>query len=391
MWKILKEKIKRFIYNLPMKRFLKNIILLESNPDYSDNTYYVFKELLNQKINENCKLVWFVKDEKMFEDIKIKNVEFIGNQTSFFKSFKLKYYHLFAKCIVDCNKYIKKMNKEQYRIYLTHGSPAKMAPNYWFKSGKIDSFVVTSEFWKNVTRNIYGDSDLIENYLISGLPRNDNFLKNEKLKVFFEEIEREKTILWLPTYRQHKDVSDKDFQVDANFEFGIPCFANTEEARKVDEVLKEKNVLLILKPHPAQDLSKIKDLGCTNIKIINDSYFEEHSNLYEYLPLVDALITDYSSVYFDFLLADKPIGLAIPDLETYTKTFEMPYDYNQTVIGEKILTNEDLIKFIFNVANNDDIMKQERNKVKIIYHKNVDDKAAYRVVELLKEKIGSDK
>ena len=388
---MLKKNIKNLIYNFPLKSFLKNIILFESNPDYSDNTYYVFKELLNQNINEKCKLVWLVKDEKEFEDIKIKNVEFIGDRPSFGKKFKLKYYHLFAKCIVDCNKYVKKMNKNQYRIHLTHGSPVKLVTDYWLQSGEIDAFVVMSEFWRNITQNIYENSGLVKEYLISGLPRNDNFLNLKNNKVFFEEIKREKTILWLPTYRQHKNVADEKFQVGVNFPFGIPCFESIEDAKKVDKILIAKNTLLIIKPHPAQDLSKIKDMNCSNIKIIYDSYFENHSNLYEYLPTVDAMITDYSSVYFDFMLADKPIGLAVPDLETYTKTFVMPYDYNKTVVGEKILTNDDLITFISNVAEDKDVMKTKRNEVKKIYHQNFDGKASYRVVELLKKQMGSDK
>lgn len=386
----MKEKMKKILYEFPMKKLFKNIILFESNPDYSDNTYYVFKELLNQNLNQNYKLIWFVRNEKEFKDIKIKNVKFVEFNTNVFCRLKLLYYRVFAKCIVDCNRYIKKMNKHQYRIHLTHGSPVKVIPEYWLKSGEIDTFIVMSEFWRKITQNIYDESGLIKEYLISGLPRNDNFIKAQNKK-FLEEIERNKTILWLPTYRQHKSTFDKNFQANTKFEFGIPCFESIEDAAKVDGILKEKNILLIIKPHPVQDLSKIKEMGCTNIKIITDSYFENHSNLYEYLPNVDAMITDYSSIYFDFLLADKPIGLAIPDLKEYKKTFTLPYDYDDTVIGEKILTNADLINFISNVADNKDIMKQKRNEVKMIYHKNIDDKASYRVVELLKEKIGSDK
>ncbi|MBQ6860659.1 MAG: CDP-glycerol glycerophosphotransferase family protein [Clostridia bacterium] len=387
----MKEKIRKIIYKLPFKIFLKNIILLESGPDYSDSTYYVFKEMIKQGINKKYKLVWIVDDTSKFEDIKIENVIFLGKITDFKTRMKSLYYRTFAKYIIDSNKYVHKTNKNQYRIHLTHGSPVKKISEYWLQAGEIDSFIVMSDFWENISHNIFSGSGLVKKYSILGLPRNDVFFEIANKKSFFRELKRKKTILWLPTYRQHKNVDSKNLKIDSKFEMGIPCFNNIEEINDVNEFLKLKNTILIIKPHPAQDLSKIKELDCSNIKIIYDSYFENHSNLYEYLPSVDALITDYSSVYFDYLLANKPIGLAVPDLEEYTKTFEMPYNYNKTVIGEKILNYEDLIKFIDNVANGNDIMKEKRNEIKKIYHKHIDGNASKRVVEHLKKQMGCDK
>ena len=129
-------------------------------------------------------------------------------------------------------------------------------------------------------------------------------------------------------------------------------------------------------------------MNYSNIKLIYDYYFENNTNLYNYLPLVDALITDYSSVYFDFLLADKPIGLAIPDLELYKEIVNQPYNYEETVIGEKILNYNELVNFITNVIEEKDIMKEERNKAKLVYHKFIDGNSSSRVIEILKKQVG---
>ena len=56
----IKEKIDKLNYRL----LLRNYILLESNPDFSDNTKAVFDELIKLKINEKFKLIWLVDNDK---------------------------------------------------------------------------------------------------------------------------------------------------------------------------------------------------------------------------------------------------------------------------------------------------------------------------------------
>ena len=117
----------------------------------------------------------------------------------------------------------------------------------------------------------------------------------------------------------------------------------------MNDVLKKHNILLVLKPHPAQDLSVIKTENLSNFVIFtNEDLNKNNISLYEFLGQTDALITDYSSVYYDYLLTDKPIAITTDDLEEYKKVFEFVYDNIYDVIkGEYINNFEENINELF--------------------------------------------
>ena len=197
---IIKRILSKIYYYLPIGFLLKPIILFESNPDFCDNPRGVFNRLLELGYNEKYKLVWFVLDKKKFDDIKIKNVEFVN----FSDKKKINYYRLFAKYIIDCNRYIYKRNKYQLRIYLTHGTPLKNVPEYCLQCGDLDYIVQISDFFTDITKNMYNVD--YKNVITTGFPRNDLLLRKNNY-VYFPELKRNKTICWFPTYRNHKNHS----------------------------------------------------------------------------------------------------------------------------------------------------------------------------------------
>ena len=96
------------------------------------------------------------------------------------------------------------------------------------------------------------------------------------------------------------------------------------------------------------------------------------------------MLTDYSSVYYDFLLADKPIGLCWDDFDEYSKREGFRVDPNFIMSGgEKIYNEEDLKCFIIRIANNDDILAKERNKVCSLVHKYKDGNSSVRTVDYI--------
>lgn len=380
----MKNKLKDFIYNLNYKFLLKNEILLESVPDYCDNPKGVFDEMIKQKINDKYKIIWFVEDQNKFKNIKIKNVKFI-TRNSYFK-LRFLYHNLFAKYIVDCNKCIRKRNKYQLRIYLSHGTPIKIAKEYCKAIGKVDYIIQVSDFFSEINTNLFGlDS---EHVITTGLPRND-LLMDKKIIIndYFPDIKRNKTILWFPTYRNHKNKSSENKK--SYFPFGLPTINTKRELVELNNYLKEKAILLLINFHPAEDTSKILEIELSNIKIIDNQIFEkDHSSLYHLLKTVNAYITDYSSTYYDSLLLNIPIGLAIPDIKTYKKNNGFIFDkYEDGIIGEYIYNFSDLKHFINNVSDGKDVCKLKRNKAKKIYNKYLDNNSANRVLEILKEKM----
>ena len=233
---MLKKVLNKIYYYLPIGFLLKPIILLESNPDFCDNSRGIYDRLIELGYNEKNKIVWFVQDKKVFADINIKNVEFV----SYSETKKIKYYQYLAKYIVDCNRFIFKRNKHQLRIHLTHGTPIKFAGGYCAQCGKTDYVTQVGDYFTEITKALFNVSD--KEVISVGFPRNDIILKKNDC-IFFPEIKRKKTICWFPTYRNHKGHSTGV----SVFPYGIPSVNNEKELKKLNDYLKKENVLLVIK------------------------------------------------------------------------------------------------------------------------------------------------
>lgn len=377
-----KTAFKKLLLSLP---FLldKHVILLESSPDFSDNTKYVFDELIKQKLNEKYKIYWIVQNKNSFKSIHIKNVYFCNRA-----SFEYKKIHLTAKYIIDSNMFISKIWKNQFRIHLGHGYPIKMTYEYCSGIGKINYLTTISPFFNKYFRDLFN----INNSQIKtlGSPRNDGFFNDIHYHIF-PEISRKKTILWMPTYRNHKNKNAT--KTGIHFPFGVPCINSKPDLETLNSALKKNDTLLVLKLHPAEDLSKITSAKLSNIKIFESSILKPTGpQLYDMLKDFDALITDYSSVYYDFLLTQKPIGLAIPDIEEYSKTCTLiSNDITEYVKGDYIYSLKDLIDFINLVATGKDPAKKELAWALDKYHTYKDGNSSKRVIDLLLEKMEEDR
>ena len=386
MEKKIKEKIKKWLYNINIPNIAKsNIILLESIPNMADNTLYVYKEMIRRKINEKYKIIWITtEDVTNKKNIRVKNVSYLNRNR---KKIRYKLIKLKAKYIIDCNNYIGKYNKNQTRIYLGHGMPIKIASDYGKGAGKIDIGIVTSNYFSDCFKKIFG----IENVIVTGYPRNDSLKEHNNF--LFSNIKRKKTIIWMPTYRNHKTINSFDKETIKKFKervtnihypFGVPCIKDEKELHNLNNMLKENKILLILKLHPAENLTNIKAKNLSNIKILKNEMIPFGKTIYDYLGNVDALITDYSSIYYDFLLTKKPIGLTIPDLKEYSKHLELiSNNYKDVIKGEYIYTYNDLIQFFENVKNGVDPMYDERMKALNMFHKYKDFNSSVRVVDYI--------
>jgi CDP-glycerol glycerophosphotransferase (TagB/SpsB family) len=148
---------------------------------------------------------------------------------------------------------------------------------------------------------------------------------------------------------------------------------------KLNDYLQNNNNLLIIKPHPIQISLDIFD----NIKIITD--FDLNSRdifLYELFNEVDALLTDYSSVYFDFLLTQKPIGFTIDDFDSYEdKRGFVVNNPLEIMPGSKIRTFMELITFLKDLNNECDNYSEERKNINNLVNKYHDKNSTQRILE----------
>ena len=209
-----------------------------------------------------------------------------------------------------------------------------------------------------------------ENVLITGQPRNDflftnNFTLKNLLGISYDN--KDKMILWMPTYRKSiKGDIRKDGKVDL-----MNRFLSHSNLTLLNNHLKKLNSRCCVKIHPMDFMNAADFKKFTNIYFVDNSFFENKGiSLYSVLSSIDLLLTDFSSIYIDFLLLNKPIGFVISDFSEYLNSrgfvFEEPKNF---MPGEIVTNTKELISFINDVLKNQkDDHNQKREEIKNIFH-----------------------
>ncbi|NUU99626.1 hypothetical protein XO12_05775 [Marinitoga sp. 1154] len=220
----------------------------------------------------------------------------------------------------------------------------------------------------------------INKFVITGMPRNDFLFKSDGKKNLSKifEVGNKKVVFFMPTFR--KGYKGEEGNKNFNNVFGFEKF-NEKEFLKF---LKLNNILFIAKLHPNEE-NKVKiNINEDNFKLLKDSDLEKNDlDLYELINGVDLLITDYSSIYFDYLLLDRPIIFTPVDLEEYRQTRGLLLEpYNQWTPGEKATSQNSLQETILKVFTKDKY-KSKRNELKNIVHYYQDGNSSQRVWNLI--------
>lgn len=371
MIKRIYNKLNRIFYGLLPK---KNWIVFESVPDLSDNTKAVFDEMIKRKLNKKYVFIWWVSDKNK-ELPKYENTIYIdkNNMKEYSKYLKR------AKVLISCNQFLCSDIKGQTSFYLTHGTALKKVVNYSIPSNIDYNLVASTESIPSMADVFNAD---VKNFYGLGFPRNDE-LTNFKYDLHsLFKTKYKKIIVWYPTFRQHKN-GYKNTKTST-----IPILDDHKKAIKLNDLAKEKEILIVIKPHFAQDISYITKYNLSNVLFINDEFFVKNKiSSYQFVGNCDALITDYSSIYFDYLLCDKPIGAVWEDIEEYKKNPGFCIDVDHYMKGAfKIYNLNDLIKFIDNVSKEIDDLKKERAEICKYANYSKDGKNSKRVVDFIIEK-----
>lgn len=372
----------------------KNRIIFESHPEMTCNTYPVFKYLQEKGLNEKYEFVWLCENASEYADKKEKNVSYLNyskHSKSAAEKFKYMYYIATAKALVYSNQLLGVHGKNRISLWLQHGMPLKASNGTYCIKNKCTAALCVSEFFAD---NFSSDARVDKDKMIfCGFPRNDYLNKENNSLEKFDFDKFNKVIFWLPTFRQRKDSSKNkkvtDFEMKVHGT-GIPSIETAEDMQKVNTYLKALNCLIVLKPHPAQDMSVVSEKGLSNFFIINDATLKEKGvQLYELLGRCDAMITDYSSVYYDYLLTDKPIGLTVGDIDEYIAKRGFVYKNPLDILkGVHIESTDDLISFIGEISNGTDSAKDERTNVKNMIHTVTDGSSAQMVGDYIIEQLG---
>lgn len=365
---------------------------------FIDNAKYLF--LYATENEQSIKLYWFASDRSTY--LKIKEM---GGHVVMKNS--LKGCVLALRCKFwfvtgsrgDINFYL---SKGAILVNLWHGIPLKRIRldvdfgcefilnqngkyiyRHLFKLDQTlppDYVISTSEYVNRYSFSSAFNTPL-ERCLDLGYPRTDIFfiaadIRLKMLKAFgfdkeLELIEKilqyNKTILYVPTFRD----ADSDFFEKINIDFG-----------NLNERLKTGNSLVVVKLHPSVELP----MTFREEKFSNIIFLDSSMDLYPVMPYTDALITDYSSIYFDYILLDKPIFFYCYDLEEYRKKSRGLYfdDYEKVTPGPLFVDSDELFLSILSTVGLADVYNQKRRNMKDLFFKYTDGLSSKRIVDFVK-------
>lgn len=233
--------------------------------------------------------------------------------------------------------------------------------------------VGTSDLYKSIYKTAYCCEE--SNVIVNSEPVTDVFFRNYTK---YDLGAFDKIILWAPTFRQSDYLGYDDSQEDL-----LPAFKE-DDYEELNRFLKELDYRLIVKIHPSQDLSKYKQLRFSNLEILSNADFEKMGfDLYNLLPQIDLLLADYSSLFLQFLLLDKPIAFVVPDMEEYSLkrgfAFSDPESY---MPGAKIQSKEEFYSFLRSFHAGIDEYADARLRVKNLIHKYSDGKSCERLIQM---------
>ncbi|MCC3862835.1 CDP-glycerol glycerophosphotransferase family protein [Terrisporobacter petrolearius] len=232
-----------------------------------------------------------------------------------------------------------------------------------------------------------------DKFFISGIPRTD-FLLNSKGRKNLEKIlniklDNKKVIFNMPTFTVHENSGRVDGDKDLNSFIKIKEF----DYDKFDEFLGENNYICILKVHHGEEktLCKNRSNRFKNIYTVsNEDLGKFNLDLYEILNAGDLLLTDYSSIYGDFLFMNKPTVFINTDIDEFSKNRGLalePYDF--WTAGPKVQYQEELLKEIKTSLDDKNYYLERRCELRKVYHKYLDGKASERIWNYLDTKFYS--
>lgn len=373
------ELIMKCMLLIYKKRSLKDIIIIGGHNDFDSNGGALYDFLIKHNYNQKYKIVWFLRNKhhpKTPDNVECVFVKGIGIRKA--------YYRVNAKFIITCHDVMGSCREGQISVYLTHGPVALKG----FKGKcnlpkELTYCLCPSEFMKPILADQYMLDYPNSLQIILGYPCHDCFFDREvgDLKKLVNH-KYNKVILWMPTFRQNYTKT----RIDSTREFnlGIPIFKSMHELEKINQMLKVNNSLLIIKIHPMQDLTKMKVIPLSNIKILDGHSVKKlQIDNYKLMKDTDALISDYSSVAYDYLHLNRPIAYTMDDANDYKLGFIVDDPYS-LMAGHVIKDEKDFGTFLEDVFVGRDIYKEKRKELYDKVFQYHDGNSTQRLIDFLK-------
>lgn len=375
--------IKLFLISLRCFKIKNNRVLVVSytGKGFGDNSKYVVLDLLKDINITNIEIYWAVSNMNESFPKGIKKVKY--------NSIKYFYILVTSKIWLDNTRkpiYIIKRKKQIY-IQFWHGCLAMKKIEFdasdrlskiYLRGSKNDNnminyLVSNSKYCSNI---LYKEALKCDKPILEyGCPREDILIKKnieliKKVKKFYKVDEDKKIILYAPTFR---NIYTGQYNIKYN-----------SLLSKINTSLGEEYVVLV-RLHPNVS-SNAKEYGINFNKNVIDA--SGYNDIQELIVSSDLIITDYSSVMFDGLIANIPVILYVNDYDDYYKERGFYFSFDE--LPFKICKNNDeLIEMDFKKYYNDVKKNYSKFKDKIGFYNH--DNSSNEISKFIKEVINNEK
>lgn len=247
--------------------------------------------------------------------------------------------------------------------------------NFVGKLPVYDTIISTGEFF---TKEFFQPAFKANHFINTGYPRNDVVVHPLKYKNLWLNTDTNttdkviqlrkaaiKSVLYAPTFRDTggDGISDGILNLSRLNEFAL-----------------ENDLVFVFKLHPLPDYQSISE----NFERI--LWYDNVKDVYPLLPEIDIMISDYSSIYMDFILLNRPVLFLLYDREKYeTKDRELHNFFNEFIFGPISINQEKLQGDLLETIKNGDSYKEYRNQILKKSYQNIDDNSSQRIFNFIQE------
>lgn len=365
----------------------ENQVLLESYHAVSltGNVYAIFTEMIKQKPEYKYFWAYGNDEDPMIEKIK---TEFPNSNINFIKYESKKYYRELAesKYLINDTSFMPYFIKRKEQVYTNtwHGTPLKtlgldIKDAGWSDHKNIQKNLLSAD--KIIMPNKFTADKLISSHDLNGiLPAKVVIAGNARVDLTLKpgidvrskyELPNKKIVLFAPTWKKSiKDTTKEDIN------------ELVRDLKKLQESVSSDYVVLLKSHYFVYDL--FVEFG------FQDYILPNWVDTNELLSAVDVLITDYSSIFFDFLPLKKPVIFFIPDKEAYAdaRGFYIDLDTLPGAVTETLKGVSDELSKVNNEYCNQYKQKYDDFSKKFLYMD--DGKSRERAVDFILDRDISD-
>jgi hypothetical protein len=206
-----------------------------------------------------------------------------------------------------------------------------------------------------------------------GAPRNDLLLEPADPELAERHpVLRGTIVLYAPTFRDWALLDDY---------LPIPGM----DPAALVALLDRHDATLLIRPHyyeAGAARATIDRVGSPRVQPAHDSVFDDTNELLKY---IDVLVTDYSSIFADFLLLDRPLIFNPVDLEEYEAARGFWYRYVDHTPGAKAVTEAGFLAALDAELSGLDPCREDRARARALFHNHPSGGARERIMQRLSE------